>query len=262
MIRFDVLEQNIDALHQQWKTSSPFEYIIIDNFCEEEPLKRAYETIQGIDKSSVGKSRDYVFAKNKLEKSEFKDLSPELTEIYNDLISTRFQNIIKQATGIGSAFIDTDFHGGGIHMGGEGSFLDMHTDFNVHPVKKWVRELNVLLYLNPGWKPEYKGCLKLQHKHTGEKAEIEPIWNRCVIMLTKEHTVHGYDAINFPKGIYRTSMATYCYTLPEEGAEVPYVSSTWYPSRGGYAKRLLGRYWPSLVNLKSRILPSRTGMNK
>jgi Rps23 Pro-64 3,4-dihydroxylase Tpa1-like proline 4-hydroxylase len=262
MIRFDKIDSKLEELKQQWNNAEPFEYVVIDNFCDNEKLEEVYKTINGIDKNSVGKSRDYMFAKNKLEKSEFKSLSPELTAIYNDFTSDKFRSMVQHITGFADTFIDPDFHGGGIHMGGEGSFLDMHTDFNIHPKNKWTRELNILLYMNPGWKPEYKGQLKLENLDTGKKAEIEPIWNRCVIMLTKGHTKHGYDPINFPKGTYRTTMATYCYTKPEVGKELPYVSTVWYPSKSGIGKRIIGRHWPKLVNMKSKILPSKTGTNK
>ena len=57
-------------------------------------------------------------------------------------------------------FIDADFYGGGIHQGKAGSFLDMHADFNYHPLKEhWFRNLNLLLYLNKDWKKEYAGEL-------------------------------------------------------------------------------------------------------
>jgi hypothetical protein len=60
-------------------------------------------------------------------------------------------------------FVDPKNFGGGLHQGKKNSFLDMHLDFNYHPLNKnWYRELNLLLYLNKDWKPEYKGQLKIK----------------------------------------------------------------------------------------------------
>ena len=41
------------------------------------------------------------------------------------------------------------------------------------------------------------------------KALIEPIFNRAVIMFTRDFTLHGYDSINFPEGTFRNSIAAY-----------------------------------------------------
>ena len=38
------------------------------------------------------------------------------------------------------------------------------------------RNLNVLLYLNQSWKPDYKGELKLRHKVTGAACAMAPLF--------------------------------------------------------------------------------------
>ena len=203
-----------------------------------------------------------MFAKNKYEKSGFKEISPRFLELYSDLMSNRFQQCLKLITGQ-PVFVDPAFHGGGIHQGGPGSYLDMHVDFNTHPEhKEWFRNLNILLYLNPNWQSDHKGELKLRHKDKPHQTIlVEPIFNRCVIMFTRDYTVHGYDAINFPQGTYRRSIAAYAYS-PLEETNTQHRSTVWYPESSGAVKSTVGRFWPTLVRIKGQLFGSSTGKNK
>ena len=65
MINFDFLEKTKESLRIKYLTAQPFPYLIIDNFCEEEKLTKAYNSIPELE----NKSRDYAFANKKLEKS-------------------------------------------------------------------------------------------------------------------------------------------------------------------------------------------------
>lgn len=181
--------------------------------------------------------------------------------IYQELISDRFCKFLKSITGL-NVFVDPDFHGGGLHSGGAGSYLDMHADFNVHPLHRdWIRELNILLYLNEGWEPSWGGQLKLRHRGTSEKREVEPLFNRCVVMLTKAHTLHGYDPIQFPEGRYRRSIAAYAYSKagPED---VLKPRSTVWISDLSIVRRALGPATLQIVKLKNRIFGSGSTRNR
>ncbi|MEL6580021.1 MAG: 2OG-Fe(II) oxygenase [Cyanobacteria bacterium J06621_12] len=260
MINFIEIEKNISQLTQAFKSAAPFSYIVIDNFAQEDRLLKILDTFPLPGADNLNKSRDYIFAKNKYEKANFKAVSPECQEIYQDFVSERFQKIISQITNQ-DVFIDREFHGGGIHQGGEGSFLDMHVDFNYHPLHhNWFRNLNILLYLNPGWKPEYGGQLKLKHTQTGEHTEIEPLFNRCVIMHTRDYTLHGYDPISFPQGKFRRSIATYAYNIDPNPQNQR--STLWIPETASPLKKILGQYWPDLVKVKSAVFGSATAKNK
>ena len=240
MINFLVIEQNIQQLAQEFTNAKPFSYVVIDNFAEEDKLYEILDTFPVPGADNLNKSRDYIFAKNKCEKANFKEVSAECNEIYQDFISERFQKIIRQITNQ-NVFVDREFHGGGIHQGGEGSFLDMHIDFNYHPLHQdWFRNLNILLYLNPDWKQEYGGQLKLKHRVTGESDEIEPLFNRCVIMFTRDYTLHGYDRISFPQGKFRRSIATYAYNIdpnPQNSHSTRWITETTSP-----LKKMIGQY--------------------
>jgi len=260
MIRFERLESEAHALSKQFDHASPFSLVVIDDFCESEKLHALLDAIPSPADAAINKSRDYVFAKNKFEKSNFRTLGPLFQEIYDDLMSDRFKSILETVVSA-PVWVDPEFHGGGIHQGGEGSFLDMHVDFSHHPMHaNWERHLNILLYLNPNWKPEHGGQLDLRHMDTGEATKVEPIFNRCVIMLTKGYTLHGYGRLNFPNGTYRRSIATYAYVPATANAAGR--STVWFPENSSILKRALGKSWPKLVSIKSKLFGSATTRNK
>jgi hypothetical protein len=263
LINFERIDRNISKLRTEFENNKPFRYLAIDDLCDPERLNRLVDKIPDPIEVGIKQSRDYVFAKNKFEKSRFRDLDPLFDEIYMDLTSERFKQFLQEITGE-EVFLDSQFHGGGLHQGGADSFLDMHADFNYHPLhKEWFRDLNILLYLNRGWESSYGGQLKLRHLHHPERGTglVEPLFNRCVIMPTRDYTLHGYDKINFPQGTYRRSLAAYAYRLTDLPVSSEVRSTRWYPENSGFAKKALGQSWPRLVKMKSAIFGSRTAKN-
>ena len=236
-------------------------YLVIDDFLSDNLANRVYDEINSYDKNSIQKSRDYFFAKNKFEKSRISDLGKYSKNLYEYLISKPFQKFLSDLTDIKNIFVDDTFHGGGLHLGGKKSFLDLHTDFNFHPNKTNIkRELNILIYLNKDYKNDYKGQLVLKHKFTGETVKIDPLFNRCVIMQTSDISLHGYEPINFPDGLYRTSIAAYAY-YPVNNQESS-KSTQWFPENTYSLKKLVGRLWPIAVRIKGIFFGSSTSKNK
>lgn len=253
MILFDAIEANKDSYRQQFLTASPFPHIAIDGICDEQKLTLLYNSIPEIETSSA----DYVFAKNKFEKSKFKELGGVFEELYNDLTSQRFQDWISYITNE-NVFIDKTFYGGGIHQGKKGSFLDMHADFNYHPLEEsWYRNLNLLLYINKDWQENYGGHLRLEDERTGSKTEVAVPFNRLAIMHCRGYTLHGYDPIHFPENTYRTSIAAYAYTMHEANFEAP-RTTVWHVKKDHPIKYALSKIWVPAVKIKSFFSKSNT----
>jgi hypothetical protein len=174
MINFHELENNSSRWRMDFLLAKPFPHLVIDGFCEKEKLEQLLVEMPEIST----KSRDYVFAANKFEKSRFSEISALYKELYDDLLSDRFSDFLKFITNE-NVFVDPAFHGGGIHQGKKGSFLDMHIDFNYHPLHAdWYRTLNLLLYVNKDWDPAYGGQLQLEDLRTGETKAIGIPFNR------------------------------------------------------------------------------------
>jgi hypothetical protein len=262
VIDFNKLERSIAELSLSFEQAQPFEHVIIDGFCDAKSLGDVLVGMPDANENGVNKSRDFIFAKNKFEKALFDEIHPNLKKLKQELLSERFEEFLGKLTGQ-KIFVDPTFHGGGLHQGGQGSFLNMHVDFNYHPNNpKWFRNINILIYLNKNWKKEHGGELKLSdgRKTEGETLFISPIFNRAVIMFTRDYTVHGYEPINFPEGEYRRSIAAYGYTKEENEGTVR--TTVWYPENGGFIKRIIGKHMPKLVKIKTMILGSGTSKNK
>ncbi len=258
MINFIEIEENLEKFRLAYHIAQPFPHLIIDNFCDEARLSAAYNAIPELN----NKSRDYVFANNKFEKSNYKELCPELHELYEDLTSERFNKILSFITSK-EIFVDPKNHGGGLHQGKKNSFLDMHLDFNYHPLhKNWYRELNLLLYLNKDWKPEYKGNLKILDLRTDKEAELEVPFNRLIVQQCAPYTLHGYEMTAFPEGKYRTSIATYAYQKHKHLIEKPRTTD-WHPNQdSNLFKKLLAKNYNFLVSTKNRLFGSGTAKNQ
>jgi hypothetical protein len=253
MIRFDYLEANKEKFRKQFLEARPFPHIGISDICDKEKLELLYSQIPEIDTPSA----DYVFAKNKFEKSKYYELGGLFLELHEDLISPKFAELITYISNE-DIFIDPTFYGGGIHQGRKGSFLDMHADFNYHPLHdNWYRNLNLLLYINKDWKKEYGGELKLEDGRTGEKTEVDVAFNTLAIMHCRSYTLHGYDPINFPENQYRTSIAAYAYTIHQNHLESS-RTTVWHVKKENPIKFMLSKIWVPAVKIKSIFSKSKT----
>lgn len=158
MINFSFLEKNKEELKTLYYQNKPFPHLVIKDICDINKIEKLYSQIPDLD----NKSRDYMFAGNKFEKSNYSTLGSLFKELQEDLRSKKMNSFLSYLTNK-NTFVDPNNHGGGLHQGKKNSFLDMHLDFNYHPINKnWWREMNLLLYLNKDWKPEYKGQLRLR----------------------------------------------------------------------------------------------------
>lgn len=255
-IDFETIEANMEGLTASFRNAKPFPHVAIDGFLKKESLDELISKLPPPD--ATRRSSDYIFAKNKFENPTFSSAADIFRELREELLSERFARIISNIYGK-PLFVDPSFLGGGLHQGGEGSYLDMHADFNRHPARQeWLRELNILLYLNRDYQEEWGGHLELLNSKTQEKGRVAPQENRMVFMYTSDHTLHGYKKISFPPGRYRTSIAAYAYSQDLDFKGTPARSTLWKPDDAGVGKSLLAATMPSLVKVKNSLFGSST----
>jgi Rps23 Pro-64 3,4-dihydroxylase Tpa1-like proline 4-hydroxylase len=240
---------DVPAKAAEYKAGEPFPLVIIDNFLEESFADKLLSEFPVIDK--MDRSKDYVFG-DKREQAKFESAGPNSQAYYDFLMSDEFAQVVSTISGE-TLFMDPHFHGGGFHQSGDGGFLDTHVDFNIHPEHKdWLRVLNILLYLNKDWKPEYDGNLLVRTDPKNEPRAVAPLFNRCVMMWTSDITFHGFRKMSLPAGVSRKSIAGYAYKIVDPN-EVKARTTSWEPENANAAKRALAKHWTGLSAAKNKV---------
>lgn len=207
---------------------NPFDHWIIEDFLDIQDAKDVSKEF--IDYEST---EDMVRYKGWIgEKSTCNSWNrfPALTyKIFSNLLSLDFVSHLSAVTGVTPLYPDIGLHGGGWHMSGKGGSLAMHLDYSIHPKLKLQRKLNLILYLEQDYNPEWGGSLQLW-SHDKEKSkplnkikEVEPLFNRAILFDTTQKSWHGFpDPINPPEGKLRKSFAVYYLTEITSTAEDRY----------------------------------------
>jgi hypothetical protein len=245
-------------LREEFERADPIPLLVIDDFLDVETAEGLLAEFPAPD--AMPRSRDYMFG-DKRELSSVAEQGPVSKAFYEVLLGDQFKRFISELTGK-DLFVDPAFHGGGFHQSGDGGFLDSHVDFNMHPLhENWLRTLNILLYLNKDWTPEYDGRLLVRANPQDEPRAIEPLFNRGVLMLTNDRSFHGFKKMSLPPGVTRKSIATYAYELVDAGSVVPHTTG-WAPEDAGLLKRTVAKYYDNAVKLKTKFFGSATAKNR
>jgi Rps23 Pro-64 3,4-dihydroxylase Tpa1-like proline 4-hydroxylase len=261
MMRYPVspkVAADSDILVSRFRESGPVKHIIVDDFLDEDYARGLFHDLPEL--AVMPKSRDYMFSdKRELSTLDMhSDLSRQLHDVF---MCDDFADFSSRLVGR-QIFIDPEYVGGGFHAGDTGSFLDLHVDFNIHPAHAtWFRELNILLYLNPGWEPSWGGELLLTDHPDYPATRVDPKFNRLVIMECTDRSFHGYRPIAFPVGHSRRSVAAYGYSTVIAGS-VSRHTTNWVPENANLGKRLLAKNWNRIVLTKNRFFGSGTLKNR
>ena len=100
-----------------------------------------------------------------------------------------------------------------------GGSLAVHLDYATHPKLNLLRKLNLIVYLEKDYNPDWGGSLEFwshdskTNKPKEKITQIEPIFNRAVLFDTSQNSWHGFPIpINCPDGKMRKSIAVYYLT--------------------------------------------------
>ena len=164
------------------------------------------------------------------------DLGPTIRNVLAEFNSSAFVDFLQVLTGIEEALIpDPHYRGGGLHQIEPGGYLEVHADFNRHPTFGLDRRVNVLLYLNREWRPEWGGQLELwDHSMSHPEQRIEPLFNRMVVFSITDVAFHGHPvALCSPPDRPRRSLAFYYYSNGRPDAERSDEHGTLFQSTRG-----------------------------
>lgn len=221
-----------DELAAQFQRRDPFRHVIIDDFFDAATCARLIAEFPRFESGNARNEAGELGGKSTVEK--IRGLGATYAAL-DDLIQTpEFLGLIGRITGIPELLYDPWYFGGGTHENRHGQDLDAHVDFNRHPVERWHRRLNLIVYFNREWDDAWGGALEL---HSDPRSaddrvlRIMPSFNRAVIFETTEWSWHGFRRIELPedkKDLSRKSLALYFYTKDRPAEELADTHSTIY----------------------------------
>lgn len=245
LINSDVTAR-LDALHGSFISARPFRHCVIDDFLTHSFAGQLLEQFPAFERGDHLNEDGVPGGKSTNER--MRGLGDSYRAL-DDLVQSRaFLDMVGRITGIPGLLYDPMYFGGGTHENRQGQALDVHIDFNYHPLTRWHRRLNLIIYLNPHWQPAWGGALELHRDPydpgTDEVVEVAPLFNRCVIFETTEHSWHGFRRITMPPehaGSSRRSVALYFYTEDRPAEQTAPTHSTVYVDRALPARFAPGR---------------------
>jgi len=222
--------QNLNEYKKKYQEAKPFSHLVIDEYFD-------HQYLLNIEREFPKPGTTWWKYHNPFEKKfafdQFEWMPALIQDFIMQLQSFPFIHFLEQVTGIDGLLPDPKLNGGGLHQIVRGGKLDIHADYNYHPLTKLDRRLNVLIYLNQDWLPSWAGALEFwDQKMTQCQKEILPLFNRLVIFSTTDISFHGHpEPLLCPEDRTRKSIALYYYTngRPEHERSAPH--STLYQKR-------------------------------
>lgn len=222
---------------REYRTAEPFPHVVLDDFLPAGAFRAVFEALPTREDTLIqwgnldSKLKDGRPAQSrKYHLSNVLFMKPVLRQLVAELNSGPFLMVLQQLTGFPLLVSDPHLQGGGVHLVERNGLLRVHADFNRHPLFKFCRRLNLLLYMNQDWREEYGGHLELWTRDMQTCAKrLLPIANRCVIFSTSAESFHGHPhPLTCPEGWVRKSIALYYYSpeFPSEDA-ADGISTAW-----------------------------------
>ena len=224
------------SLAEQYRSASPFPHIVIDDFLEADVLRAV---LADFPTSENKQYFDRDQERLKFQYQPHESASGMVRNLFAELNSQAFLGFLEELTGFSGLMSDPYFDGGGLHETKRGGHLGVHADFNINQRLNLERKLNLLIYLNEDWDDDYGGQLELWDRQMNDcVVRVKPIFGRAVIFTTALDSFHGHpDPLNCPPERSRRSIATYYYSVPEEGVAALPKRTTNFRARPGSTDR-------------------------
>src|SRR3954453_19599594 len=251
-----------DALRDQFRNAPPYPHFKIDNFLTEEFANQVLASFPSYgDARAVGKEFKGVNEQGKVQVTNSALFAEPVQELNKVLASQEFLDLLSHVTGMPRLLADDQLVGGGIHQTGPRGHLDVHVDFNYIAERELHRRLNILIYFNKDWKPEWGGNIELWDADVKVcHHSFSPIFNRCVVFETNEVSFHGVTAVQCPEGRARKSFAAYYYTKEAPAHWTGEAHSTIFRARPDEV--LKGSVMMPLEKAKRRLQEAVSGLKK
>lgn len=221
-------------LNNTFVGTPPYPMIVLNDFLPKNHAQKMYEecvTIPDHDWTSFTRNGSLMKECNDLE------ICPQAFEFVNQMHSALGMNWLTKVTGITDLIPDPYLTGAGYSKTYRGYSLNTHTDFNWNDKLKLHRMLSLIIYLNPEWKPEWKGALQFKDFDNDKIIqEVPSLFNSVVIWRYHKRGFHGYpDPLECPIDQTRNTFRLFYYISDARHREDdrPHRSLYWYDKELG-----------------------------
>ena len=197
---------------------NPFKYTVIDNFLTDDLAKTAMKAFPPLSDSCWHHSNDKgIEVKSRTTCASEFDMPEGIIDVIRIINSSLILHAMSELFEIPKLMPDPYFSGGGLNVSDKNGHLDVHVDGNYNDKTGLNRRMNLIIYLNPNWTPDWGGEFGIYTNNGDTLARsIPPIVNRCVIFDSHDSSYHGLpNPINFPNDDPRKSIIIYYYTKAE-----------------------------------------------
>jgi hypothetical protein len=203
-----------EELRERVRNAPPFPFFCIDGFLDPAFAARVHDAFPTFEEAGkIGLAFNGVNEGGKIQVTDSTHFTEPIAELNRELADPEFLGMLSYVFDIPGLLADDQLIGGGIHQTGPRGHLDVHVDFNYLKDRQLHRRLNILIYLNKDWRPEWGGNIELWDKDvTICRHSFSPVFNRCVVFETNDISYHGVTAVTCPEGRTRRSFAAYYYT--------------------------------------------------
>lgn len=211
---------------ERYRSADPFPHVVLDDFLDSRLLRAVLAEFDAMDRGPWHYTERATERKYSTE--DFGHFGPATRTVITQLNAAPFLGFLESLTGIPALIADPHLRGGGLHEIRRGGALGVHADFNFYQRLHLYRRLNLLVYLNEDWAPEWGGDLELWDR-SGTRCvqRIAPLFNRAVIFDTSNFSYHGHPhPLQCPEDRARKSLALYYYTVeaPAEDDRTPHTT--------------------------------------
>jgi hypothetical protein len=225
-----------DELRETFLDARPFRHVVIDDFFENDYAERLLDEFPSFDRRLAMSENGNIGGK--AVNTKIAAISPAYEDLYGFISSQPFLEFVSRLSGLPDLILDPAMYGGGTHENLQGQELDPHVDFNLDQAEQLHRRLNLIVYLNKDWRPEWGGGLEIHsNPRRPEENQIRtynPIFNRAVLFETNEYSWHGFPKIALPEDkrhLSRKSISIYLYTKERPAEEIAPRHATFYVQR-------------------------------
>jgi len=199
---------NISNLKDKFINAEPFEHVVIDNFLNDEYAEILYNEFP----ENYNEWHNYCNPiEVKYAYDNINNLKDNTKNLFYYLSSAQITHVFSELVNIPNLEYDEYLHGAGMHAHPKYGRLNIHLDYEKHPITGKERRINVILFLSKDWDTNWNGANELWNNNVTKRiAKTDVKFNRAIIFKTNDISWHGVpDIINCPEGVYRKSLAYY-----------------------------------------------------